>query len=174
MSKSLQTILSEKEALEQLLVETGGEVTNVEEIVNNWMDEITSDLANKVDSYEYKQEMLEATAARFSARADKLYSVAKNLMNLSKGLKERLKFYMKESGLTEIKGNEYVFKLSDGKDKLVIDDEKKIPKDYFYEEIHKVLDKDLLIAALEDESVMVDGAHLETVKTLRVSINKGK
>lgn len=90
----------------------------------------------------------EATARRFEGRLA--------LMKLS------IRTYMEQRGILEVPTALGYFKLGDQPDKLVVDDESLLPREYFDEEavIVSSLNKDRLTAAL-DAGKEVPGAHLE-------------
>ncbi len=56
MNRTLYEIGADMGALEQLLWEAGGEITDadMEQIIDNWLDQNREDLENKLDSYAAK------------------------------------------------------------------------------------------------------------------------
>jgi len=173
-NKTLMQIVDDRRALDELLTETGGEISEeqVEQTVSKWMAEIRSNLAVKADSYEYKQKDLEAMIEQFKAHAKMFSSAAKSLDRVSDALKDRMKHAMLEMDTKEIVGNIFKYKLSNSAPKVVILDETKIPATFCREKILVEVDKDAVKKAVL-EGQEVGGVVLEQGYTLRVSANKG-
>ena len=68
--------------------------------------------------------------------------------------------------IDEVRGNDQKFKVCNAAEKLVIDNEQEIPKEFFNEVITLKLDKDKLRNALKNGPI--DGAHLEKNRALRI------
>jgi hypothetical protein len=130
------------------------------------------ELATKADSYYYLIKCLSAEAKYWKEQMDQVNKVIRSINNLEKNLKERVKYAMKESEITEIEGQSMTFKLANAAPKLVIDDVSKLPADYkistHYVEPNKNKIKDDLKAGLK-----VDGCRLEENHSLRTTLNKG-
>lgn len=169
--KTLQEIVQSHKSLDELMIENGGELTDEqqEQIVMSWMAEIASDLTNKADGYKYRQDTLDAASEALKARAKMFSNAAKVLENMSESLKDRMKSAMIELGKDEIVSNDFKFKITQGKDKLVFDP-KLIDKKYEIPKISIDYDKDAIKADLEGGEVT--GAMLQPVYTLRISANK--
>lgn len=167
MSNSLVSIVREVATLETLLIESGGELTpEIESMLT--VKEVN--LPEKVDNYEAMLDRLESIEGLYKERAKMFSTAAKSLGNAQDTLKERLKFAMKELGVTELMGHDIRFKLSATKPRLVIDDEKLVPKDYKVEVVTTEVQKDKLAEDLKIGSVA--GAHLEESFSLRKYVNK--
>lgn len=171
--KTLQSIVQDHKSLDQLMLENGGELTDEqqESIVDAWIAEIKSDLANKVDGYKYRQDSLDSASEALKARAKMMSGAAKVLGNMSEMLKDRLKYTMVELTTQELVGNDFKFKLSSSKPSLEILDEKLIPKSYYHTSTVSVLDKEVLKKDLEN-GVEIPGVRLNEGVTLRVLANK--
>lgn len=173
-TKTLATLIDEQIALDQLMLEASGEITDgTEKIVDGWIQEIKSGIAHKVDGYEIKQQMLKKQAEMFSHRAEMFSKAAKACSNLSSNLKERLKWAMVELNQSDLGGNLYRYKLSQGKPSVQVYDESKIPAEFLVTVVTQKVDKDAIKAAIESGRE-VAGANLERGYTIRTYPNKGE
>lgn len=172
--KSLAVLVDDQLALDNLLLEVAGDITNpeTEEIVHNWISEVKSGIATKVDSYEFKQEAIKSQIEKFKSRAEMFTAAARALANLSESLKDRLKFAMLELDATELNGNLFRYKLSNSKPTVQIYDESKLPKKFLKSKTTYSPDKEAIKAAI-DAGEPVSGACLEMGFTLRVYASKG-
>ena len=167
MNNSLVAIVREVATLETLLIESGGELTpEIEAMLT--VKEVN--LPEKVDGYEAIMDRLDSLEGMYKERAKMFSTAAKSLGMAQDALKERLKFAMKELGVTELMGNDIRFKLSASKPRLVIEDEKLVPKEYKQETVMIEVKKDLLTEDLKIGSV--PGARLEESVSLRKYVNK--
>lgn len=164
---SLVKIVKEVASLETMLIESGGELTpEIEAMLT--VKEVN--LPEKVDSYEAMLDRLSVIESLYKERAKLFSQAAKSLGNAQDTLKDRIKYAMKELGVTELLGHDIRFKLSSSKPKLVIEDEKAIPKEYKAEVITVEVQKDKLLEDLKIGSV--EGARLEESFSLRTYVNK--
>lgn len=170
----LQEIVQNHQSLFEILMEEGGEITSVEteSIVDGWMKEITSDLALKADGYKYKMDTLEVTATQLKAEAEKIEKAAKTLQNISKSLKDRMKFAMQELGVDTIEGNKFKYKLQSVKPSVVITDEAALPAIYTRTKTEILPDKIAIGEAL-DQGIEVPGVKRVENFTIKTSIKKG-
>lgn len=101
MSQSLIKITDEMIALETLLEEMGGDVTDESagEYVSKLFDEINDALNYKVDAYATLIRKCEMTAAARSEEADALKAGARTEENKAKWLKANLKAAMERLGI---------------------------------------------------------------------------
>ena len=171
--KTLQEIVQDHKSLDQLMLENGGELTDAqqESIVDAWMLEIKSDMANKVDGYKYRQDSLESATENLKARAKMISQAAKVLVNMSDLLKTRLKYTMIEMTTDELVGNDFKYKLTSSKPSLNVTNEDAIDPKYFVETTLKVLDRAAVKSDLE-HGVEIKGAELIESTTLRITANK--
>lgn len=166
---SLLSMVGQSQALEQLLLTSNGEITEeIEELLA--VKEIG--IPAKIDSYHFVMDRMEAVSKFYKERAKMFLDAARSAANAQETIKERLKYAMKEAGVTEILGNDIRFVLSKTKPKLVIDDESIIPKEYKIEIIATELQKDILLEDLKLGEVA--GAHLEDSCSLRSYVNGPK
>lgn len=171
-NKSLAEIVKNHKSLDELLVENGGELSDLEQeqIIDSWMSEIKSDLSNKADGYKYKMDQLESASEVLRDRAKMISLAAKTVENMSDNLKSRMKQAMNELGLSEIISNDFKFKLSPLKPKLVLDS-KLVDSKYEIPKMIIDLDKESILKDLES-GLEVAGAKIEPVYTIRVTANK--
>lgn len=165
--KTLAGIMSDHFAMHDLLSETDGELDLTTE---QWLEENKENLGKKADGYKSAMDILENAEEFLKEKAKPFLEAAKVCANKRESLKERLKFAMKVLELKQIEGQDYVFTLSNGGQKLVVESENEIPASFFKEEVLVTLQKDLVKQTLESGEE-VRGARLEQIQTLRVKIN---
>lgn len=162
-SDTLYSLVSQSQALERMLVETGGELTPELEAM---LDNIDVSMAQKIDGYAFVMEDCEARAAFWKAKAETYSKIAKSHALIQERIKERLKAALIQLGKDEIQGNEIRFKLSKLKPKLVIWNADEIPEELKIVVQTKAPDKDRIAEALS-EGFEVPGARMEPVFSLR-------
>ncbi len=121
-NKSLYDISRDAMALEELILESGGEITPV---IEEWLEEQTRALSTKADSIAYVMERMEGTATLLKARAKKYQQAAKGMDAAYERLESRIKESMTLMGTDKISGNEIEFKLQNCAKRLVIDGDAK-------------------------------------------------
>ena len=103
MSRTLFAISDDLLALNDLLEQLDGDVTNpeVDAAVTKWFAELASDESKKLDGYAgyIKQMEMESVAAK--AEADQWAAKARTRDNRVKWLKERVKVYLELTGRTK-------------------------------------------------------------------------
>lgn len=160
---TLAGMLSQANAIEYQLVESGGTITPEIEAM---MLQNDKDLPAKVDSIQFVITRMASAAEMFKAEADRYAKVAKGL----EAGQTRLKAYVKDGmifrGITELEGQNNRFQLSNGRDRLVLDLEK-LPEVYTTPTFGREPNKEAIEAALKRGEV-IPGAHLEPTKTLRL------
>src|SRR5690606_18631289 len=124
--RTLWEIGSDLEALEALLMEVGGDVTDeeAERAIDAWLEEMREAEAQKLDRYGALIRTLEARAEIQKAEAKRLMERAKVNENAVRRLKDRLLAYMDRRGTPKLSGNLYSFTARDngGKLPLIVDD----------------------------------------------------
>jgi hypothetical protein len=167
---SLIVALQQADRLEQMLIDSGGEIT----------PEIESELAvnpktigELVDIRYLSLERMAASAEFFKAKADQFSKIAKSLDSSQDYLLANLKEYMLQNGKTELKGTDYQFKISNMAPKVAITDEATVPAAYKTQKVVESIDKKKIADDLK-LGIPVDGCVLQEVYSLRKSINKGK
>lgn len=168
MNKSLAIIVQEKNLIEQMLIESCGELTPELEqalAISNL------ELPEKVDSYSWKMDFLKSAAEFYKEKAEFFSKVSKSLSSASDRMKDGIKDAMKALTVDEIQGNDIRFKLSKTKPRLIVENEEFL-KDYFKEVKTMVLEKDKLTEDLKIGEVK--GARLEDSFSLRTYANNSQ
>lgn len=145
----------------ELLNLSGGEITPE---IETRMAEITQALPAKVDSFYLFLEDCDWKIKQLKANAEFSTRRAKAIENIAQQAKEYFKERMEFHHLTELKGHDYKYRLFTCPKRLVIEDETKIPEEFFV--VTKELDRSKLKDALL-EGKEVSGAHLEGGTALR-------
>ncbi len=169
-SKTLLARADDQIALWHLIEENNGELSPVME---EWLAEIETGLATKVDRYRDMMGDLDSEEARLRHKASEFQAAAQSVAQVSKGLRDRIKHVMQRLGVDEVKGELYRFKMTSLAPKLVIEDEAKVPAELKMVVTETVLDKDRIREAL-DAGIEVAGARLEPVFGLRDYVSKKK
>lgn len=167
----------EKKALVPLAFEwVSALLANDGELTPEIAEEIEHPIATKVDNYLHFQRQVEAQSELLKQRAAELTKAAKSLEAISARLDKNMLAAMDIMGVTEIRGNEYVYKKQRCNPRLVIDDEAKLDRSYVIEtvipeHVETEVDSKKIKTALID-GFEVPGAHLEGGWTLKTGINK--
>ena len=150
---TLFEISDDLRALDQLLYESGGDITDpeVEQAISEWMESLDEDLTTKVDNYAALITEIEARAEARKKEADRLRDRAKVDANAAKSLKERLQFVFEQRGLGKLECPRYVVGLRKhgGKLPVEVDDvpaEELAPQ---YQRVRVDVDKNAIREALE-------------------------
>ena len=161
--KSLPTLTAEANKIEQMLVESYGELTPEIEAKLHFNG---VQMREKVDGYGYLLDMLPGRAEFYKRKAELFNRIAKSIKSAEERLEHNLRFAMGELKTDELKGGEYRFKLQRVKSALVITDETAIPDELKKSTVETVPDKDAIRYALE-QGDKVPGAELEERFSLR-------
>jgi hypothetical protein len=174
-TKTLVDIVSDQMALDELLIERCGDVSDadIETIVSSWIGEISTGIAQKIEGYYRREEFLKTRAATFKERGKRLIDAAKVLDNTVEQLRDRLKYSMIQMDKFELLGTDNRYKLSQSAASVYISDSSKIPEEYLTITVTRIPDKKKIKAALE-AGIIIDGASLERGFTLRSFPNGGK
>ena len=160
LASNMGTILAE-------VIEAGGELSPA---IEQMLDGIGKDLARKTDSYVMVMDKLEADEAFWKAKAEAFARVARGCARVREEMKERVKAAIELTGEDEVRGEDFRFKLSPGKPRLVIEEDH-VPMEWTLVVTERHPDKDRIRAALEAGET-VPGAWMEQTKTLRKYVNK--
>ncbi len=173
MGKTLNEIVRDHRSLDEIMIETGGEITQEEQekIIDSWMKEITSDLQMKADGYQYRFTMLEQAAEALAERAKMIRSASSVCDSMASQLKERMKQAMIEMNMPELYGKDFKFKLQNSPPAVEITALEKIPGSYTREKLQIEIDKNKIKADLL-EGKDVPGACIKQGVQLRVTANK--
>ena len=166
-NKSLMNIVNESVAIENMLIESGGELTpEIEQALRVTEENLTA----KADGYHLIIERFDTLEAYYKSRAEFFKQVSTQCSNVVSRLKNNIKYAMAELNVDEIKGLDVRFKLTPTSGSLVIEDEELIPIEFKTEVVSTVLNKPAVKAALSVGGV-VPGAKLEKGSSLRVFAN---
>ncbi len=170
-NKSLISIVKDFNALDELLIESGGELN---ETLEQWLQINESNLAEKVDNYKLYLDHLDARNEYFKGIKDQANSAQNIFKNMATRLKENLKFAMETTKSDEFRGQMFRYKLSKPKSKIVINDQEAIPMNFMQEKTVFVPDMEKIEAALANGEI-IDGVSIETSQSGRWYANtKGK
>lgn len=156
--------------LEQALVESGGEITD---IISQIEEDLRTDVKRKAEDYYFVLERMKSNSEFYKEEADKYYKISKSLETTHERIKDFLKGGMIAMDISEIIGEKVKVKLSDSRGKLEIVDENDIPQQYKMVVTTHEIDKEKLRADLE-AGVHVTGAKLVKGKTIRFTPNRNK
>ena len=161
MSRTLLDITEDLQALDDLLTETGGDVSGVEATVDAWLAELEQNLKGKVDNYAALITAMNARAEVRKAEADRLYHRAKVDVNNARFLRDRLKFALEQRGISKLETARYkvgVAKVG-GSIPVIIPDVSALPSEFIRVTEVRDADKDAIRKALESGQ-QVPGAEL--------------
>lgn len=132
--------------------------------------QVEQGISTKADAYKFAMDRLNSTAELLRKRADDNTRAARTLENFATRMKETIKAVMESTGRTEIRGREYVFKLSNAAPKLVIHmPAHELPAEYQVFTVEP--DKKKLSADIK-AGLEIPGVEIQPVKALRVTVAK--
>lgn len=170
MGRSLYSITEDLLALDQLIEDAEGDITDVEEVVNEWFGELGDELEIKLDNYAAYIRELEARAKVRKEESDRLASRARTAKNNADFLKGRLQWFFEMRSLKKMETPRFTLTLqkNGGKLPLLIDVEtEKLPEIYQLPQ-PPIADKDAIRAALE-EGEEIEGCALgERGQSIRI------
>lgn len=162
MTSTLFEIGADMRALEDLLTEAGGDVTEEQfAAVDAWFAENAASLRGKLDGYGALIRELEGRAKIRREEAARLTALAQTDENAVKNLKSRLLYFMQEQGEAKLESNLFKFSVcaNGGKAPLALAcDPADVPAEYTKTQISP--DVDAIRAALE-AGADLDFAFLE-------------
>lgn len=165
--KSLLSIVHQGKLIEQALISQGGELTpEVEQalLVNG------QSLSKKTDNYKMLMDRFKMLKSYYADQAKMMTGISKQCENVLDRLEDNIKYAMKENNLTEIKGKNIRFTISETIGQLFLESEEMIPVEYKTEVTTTVIDKDKLKSDLIAGKV-VEGASLIKGLSLRSYAN---
>lgn len=166
MSKSLLALTAEVAEIERKILENNGELTPE---IEQMLDLSSGDLRAKVDAYKVILDAFEWRSAQFKSIKDQSAAAQKTFDNLRDRLKDNLKYCAKQIGTDDLRGNDWRFKISTSKPRVVYDDTP-IPTYFCKEKVEYVPDRDAIESALR-LGENVPGAALEQSESIRVYVN---
>lgn len=169
-SKSLVQIVNQVTALEMLLIESGGQIT--EEIEKALLVRETH-LPEKIDGYALTVERFDMISAHYRQQANFYLDLAKSAENVVDRCKDNLKNAMKEMNVTELVGNDVKYKLSPTNPTVLVEDDSQVEDAYKIKEVLVKVDKKKIAEDLK-LGVPVKGARMQENFRLTKSANRGK
>lgn len=166
--QTLPALLKEAHAIEELLIETDGELNP---ILTEWMTINEVNLQVKVDAYKFVLDKLDLSIEFYKNKEDEIKKIRKLYENQIERMKSNLKNTMYLFSSDELKGIQYRFKLIKSKARVVIENEALLPIQYCREIIKYEPAKDDIKKAIE-EGIQVPGAYLDQSYSLRCFICK--
>lgn len=157
---TLRALTEEFEAVWELALEED----DGEELAGR-LAEIDMAIEDKADNYAVIIADLTAQESKLKAEIDRLTKRKQTLRNNADRMKQSLQQAMETVGKEKMKTDYYSYTIQKNPPKLVLDDERIVPEDYFVtkRELDKASLKDALKAGQE-----VRGAHLEQTESLRI------
>lgn len=168
--KTLIDLAKQASEIENMLVESCGVITPEIEAMLSVKE---AQLPEKVDAYSYVIDRLDALEEFYLKKADEIYAIAKSMNQARSRCRDNIKRAMIESNTDELLGNDYRFKLQNGKQAVVFNNEELIPDAYKNEKILKVVDKERIAEDLK-MGIPVPGCHLSDGRSLRQYVNRDK
>jgi len=109
MGRTLYEIGNDMAALEALLIESGGDISDpkVAEAIGRWEQELEGDITSKVDSYCMLIADIERRAQARWAEADRLKQLAETDENAAEALRERLRFVFELRNLKPVQTDRF-------------------------------------------------------------------
>jgi hypothetical protein len=164
MPQSLFDISEDMIALDDLLVESGGDISDPKtaEAVEVWMKELASKFKEKADGYAALISMMFARAAMRKEEADRLARRAKVDTSAAKFLSDRLKKVMESQGIKKLETTRFRISVAGngGLQPMNIYDDSLIPRTFFVPQ-PDALDAEKLRAALKAGEQVPGVAMLE-------------
>lgn len=173
MSKTLFEIGADAQALNELLIELEGDISDpaVAEAIDEWLQENSVALDKKLDGYGALIREREALAEARKAEAARLQALAKTDENTAKRLKERLQYFFEERGITKQETARFKFSVvaNGGKAPLLID-EGICPEDMpeVWQKVTVDFDRDAIRQALEAGAKISCARLAERGRSLRI------
>lgn len=163
-AKSLIQLAQLSQTIENLLIESNGEITPH---IETMLEELETNLISKADSYGFVIRKLESEAEFYNYRATKLSEIASYMQGTATRMKERAKRAMLQMGVNKIEGEETTITLAKGQGKVEIVDSQLLPPDCVSTMLNIKPDKEKIGRLLRD-GVNVPGAVLDDSWTLRI------
>lgn len=165
--KHIFQLLAESNTLEQMLIESHGELTpEIEEMLT--IKDVQ--LPEKIDGYAFVIDRMDSVSDFYKRKAEMFMRLSKSATSVSYKCKENLKSAMALMNVDELSGFDVRFKLVKSNPSCVIEDENKIDASYKVTETVISIDKKRIAQDLK-LGVPVDGARLEQGTSLRTYAN---
>lgn len=125
-TRTLFDIANDIQALDDLLTEVGGEVTEeaAEAAIDTWFAELGEERDRKLDGYAYLIKSLDAQVSALKEEQDRIRARRNAVENRIDKLKERLEFYLTSNDIDKIQTSLFTFAMqkSGGKPKMVLNE----------------------------------------------------
>lgn len=161
MSLTLYALTEQYQKLQEMLA--AGEVD--EATFADTMKSLEGDITTKVDNLAAVLRTMELECDAYRYEEVRLAERRKALENNRDRLRRYALFELEQMGLKSVKGSRFFVTVQDSTPKVVVDDEQRLPPDFWKET--RSLDKAAISTALKS-GTEVPGAHLETVRSLRI------
>lgn len=167
-TKSLRDIVNFTNTLEQMLLESGGEITPE---IEPYLQVKEVNLPEKIDNYSMMMDRMEHISDFYTQKAIEFTKFAKAAKNIIDRCKVNLEISMKELNVAELVGHDYKFILKNNPPSVQIDNEALI-EDAYKEIIpeQKVIRKTKIAEDLK-LGVPVAGAQLVVRQSIKKSLN---
>jgi len=130
------------------------------------LEALGGEIEDKADGYAKVMKQLESDAAALKAEEKRLYTRRTVCENSIARMKKALQSTMEVTGKTKFKTNLFSFWIQKNAPRLVVDNEKKVPAEYFVQP-DPVRNDEAIKKALKDGAAY-DWCHLEQSASLRV------
>jgi len=162
VNHTLTTLAGDMAAVLELIDQAQGEINPT---VEEWLTDITQNLATKVDAYVGRLDHLSLVADICRKRAQDAQKAAQTIERMQGQLEARIKDTITALGVSELSGNEWRYKISKTKGALVIN-ESELPPLYMMTVTTQSPDKDRVRDAL-DKGATIPGAMIRPGFQLR-------
>jgi len=163
MTRTLNQLIDESRAIEQSIMEAGGEVSPEVEALASMS---TNELAKKLDAYCMVLESLKARVDYAKDKAKDWKAIEKSLDQRIEYLESRLHSAMIQLNTDRIDGDDFTLKLQANPPKVQVIDESAIPGKYLITTTTTNVDKFQLLADLK--AGPVDGAVLQRIYRIAI------
>lgn len=161
---TLLELTAEYQFLASKLVESNGEVTPE---IESYFEELKKDVLKKANSISYVKDRFKKESEFWKEKADQMSKIKRSCDLVQTRLTDLVKHAMRSMEMWELQTEIERFCLVPMKQKLVVDNEALIPRQFFKEIVSFELDKTLLEDTIR-KGFEVPGAHLEDVVALRI------
>jgi hypothetical protein len=166
----IQQALEHATKLENMLIESGGEITPEIQIELSFNSATIEEL---VDIKYMSLERIDKAIEYYKEKSEQFSRIAHSLKSANSFVSDSIKKYMIDNAKNELQGSDYRFTVRRTKPKLNILDEDAIFGAYKKETTEIVLDKEKITDDLKN-GIPVEGCELIEVYSLRKYVNKGK
>lgn len=126
MTRTIFDIADDMQAIDDLLNEVGGDVTDeqAEEAIDKWLAELGNERDRKLDGYAHLIKSFSSTADSIKDEIDRLRARKQAHENSVARLKQRLQVYFEREGIEKVKTDLHTFAIqkNGGKPKVVLSD----------------------------------------------------